>query len=69
VDGYGPSTKTLFQYHGCHFHGGSAYCKQGNVRELFQKSRQQEEKIKNADYNLVVVWECKAPGYKDITHE
>ena len=20
-------------------------------------------------YNLVVVWECKAPGYKDITHE
>jgi len=67
VDGYEPSTKTVFQYHGCHFHGCSAYCKQDNARELFQKTPQQEEKIKNAGYNLVVVWECKAPGY--ITHE
>jgi len=58
-----------FQYHGCHFHGCSAHCKQDNTRELFQKTRQQEEKIKNAGYNLVAVWECKAPGYKDITHE
>jgi len=55
----------VFQYHGCHFHGCSAHCK----RELFHKTRQQEEKIKNAGYNLVVVWECKAPGYKDITHK
>jgi len=47
----------------------SAHCKQDIARELFQKTRQQEEKIKNAGYNLVVVWECKAPGYKDITHE
>jgi len=69
VDGYEPSTKTVFQYHGCHFHGCSAYCKQDNARDLFQKTRQQVEKIKNAGCNLVVVWECEAPGYKDITHE
>jgi len=62
VDGYEPSTNTVFQYHGCHFHGCSAHCKQDNSRELFQKTRQQEEKIKNAGYNLVVVCECKAPG-------
>jgi len=59
----------VFQYHGCYFHGCSVHCKQDDARELFQKTRQQEEKIKNAGYNLVVVWECKAPDYKDITHE
>jgi len=42
VDGNEPSTKTVFQYHGCHFHGCSAHCKQDNARELFQKTRQQE---------------------------
>ena len=69
VDGYEPTTKTVFQYHGRHFHGCSAHCKQDNVRELLKKTQQQEQKIKNAGYNLVVVWECKAPGYKNITHE
>ena len=42
VDGNEPSTKTVFQYHGCHFHGCSAHCKQDNASELFQKTRQQE---------------------------
>ena len=69
VDGYEPSTKTVFQYHGCHFHACSTHCKQNNARELFRKTRQQEEKSKNAGYTLVVAWECKAPGYKVITHE
>jgi len=35
MDGYEPSTKTVFQYDGCHFHGCSAHCKQDNARELF----------------------------------
>ena len=25
--------------------------------------------VKNAGYNLVVVWECKAPGYKAVAHK
>jgi len=40
-----------------------------NARELLKKTQQQEQKIKKAGYSLVVVWEYKAPGYKDITHE
>jgi len=40
-----------------------------NARELLKKTQQQEQKIKKAGYSLVVVWESKAPGYKDITHE
>ena len=69
VDGYEPTTKTVFQYHGCHFHGCPAHCKQHNARELLNKTRQQEQKIKNAGYNLVVAWECKAPGYKSVAQE
>ena len=64
VDGYEPTTKTafgVFQYHGCYFHGCSAHCKQGNARELLKKTQQQERRIKDAGYNLVVAWECKAP--------
>jgi len=55
VDGYESITKTVFQYHGCKFHGCHAHCKQGNARDLFQKTQQQEHKIMNAGYNLVVV--------------
>ena len=29
----------------------------------------QELKIRNADYNLVIVWECNAPGYKQLAFE
>src|SRR6218665_1028279 len=66
VDGYEPTTKTVFQYHGCHFHGCPTHCKQDNAWELLKKTRQQERKIKAAGYTLVVVWECKAPGYKAL---
>ena len=69
VDGYEPTTKTVFQYHGCHFHGCPAHCKQGNARVLLRKTQQQDQKIRDAGYNLVVVWECKAPGYKAIAHK
>jgi len=69
VDGYEPTTITVFQYHGCHFLGCFAHCKQDNACELFQKTRQQEKKFKNAGYNLVLIWEFKAPGYEDKTHE
>ena len=61
VDGYEPTTKTVFQYHGCHFHGCLAHCKQNDARELLRKTRQQEQKIKNTGYNLV----C----YKAVAHE
>jgi len=45
VDGYEPTTNTVFQYHGCYFLGCFAHCKQDNARELFQKTRQQEKKL------------------------
>jgi len=51
VYGYEPSTKTVFQYR-LSLSRLSCHCKQDNARELFQKTRQQEEKTKNAGYNL-----------------
>jgi hypothetical protein len=66
VDGYEPTTKTVFQYHGCQFHGCSAHCKRNNARELRKKTRQQEQKIKDAGYQLVVVWECHNPKRENI---
>jgi len=69
VDGCEPTTKTVFQYHGCHFHGCPAHCKQGKAREMLKKTQQQERKIKDAGYNLVVAWECKAPSYRPLALE
>jgi hypothetical protein len=68
VDGYEPTSKTVFQYHGCHFHGCPAHCKLDKAEQtlLLKKTRQQEQKIKNAGYNLVVVWECQNPPKLDI---
>jgi len=66
VDGYEPFTQKAFQYHGCHFHGCAAHCKQANARELVNKTHQQEQKIRDAGYTLVSVWECEAPGYKPL---
>jgi len=63
------NNKTVFQYHGCHFHCCPAHCKQDNARELLRKTQQQELKIRNAGYNLVIVWECNAPGYKQLDFE
>ena len=58
MDGYEPRTKTVFQYHGCHWHGCPAHCKQTDARDRVKKTRQQEHKIKAAGYTLLVVWEC-----------
>ena len=46
-----------------------AHCKQGKAREMLNKTQQQERKIKDADDNLVLAWECKAPGYKPLALE
>ena len=67
VDGYESITKTVFQYHGCKFHDCAAHCEQGKARDLFQKTQQQEQKIKAAGYTLVVTWECNKPQQEKIT--
>jgi len=67
VDGYEPITKTVFQYHGCHWHGCPAHCKQTDARDHLNKTQQQEQKIKAAGCTLVVAWECNKPQQQKIT--
>jgi len=65
VDGYEPITKTVFQYHGCHWHGCPAHCKQTDARDRLNKTQQQA--VKAAGYTLVVAWECNKPQQQKIT--
>jgi len=44
VDGYEPTTKTVFQYHECHWHGCPAHCKQTDATDRLNKTQQQQQK-------------------------
>ena len=78
VDGYHPETKTVFQFHGCHWHG-CIQCfpnpeqrteviridKNGNetTRELAHiKTLARSEEIRHLGYNLVERWEHEQPS-------
>ena len=77
VDGYHPETKTVFQFHGCHWHG-CIQCfphpeqrtevihvdKNGNetTRKIaYLKTLARSEVIRNSGYNLVERWEHERP--------
>lgn len=61
VDGYEPKIKTVFQYHGCYWHGCPAHCKRGNAPDLYTKTKKRDKQIRDAGFNLVVTWECEQP--------
>ena len=69
VDGYDPITKTVFEFHGCEYHGCKK-CKPNarhmktfhhpdrTVEELFQVTERKTELLKQAGYNVMEQWEC-----------
>ena len=78
VDGYHPETKTVFQFHGCHWHG-CIQCfpnreqrneviridKNGieTTRKIaYIKTLARSEEIRNLGYNLVERWEYEKPS-------
>ena len=78
VDGYHPETKTVFQFHGCHWHG-CIQCfpnpeqrteviridKNGKetTREIaYLKTLARSDEIRNLGYNLVERWEHEEPS-------
>ena len=72
VDGYNHETKTVFQFHGCIWHGCSKHSIQPNAIEVYNKTLEVEQKIRDAGYNLVVMWQhdlpkiCKSIKLEDI---
>ena len=64
ADGYCKETNTVFEFHGTIFHGDPRLCNQNefnyfgkNYGELYQKTLEREQQIKDLGYNLVVMWE------------
>jgi len=64
ADGYCKETNTIYEFHGTIYHGDPRCCNPidynylgKNYGELYQKTLDREQEIKNLGYNLVVMWE------------
>ena len=65
IDGYEPSTITVYQYHGCEWHGCTCLKGRTNTdKNRYVETKDMEEWIKERGYNVVSVWECEKPSKK-----
>ena len=72
VDGYEPKSNTIFQYHGCKWHG--CPCQKRKERnsleealiaeQRYAKTIELEKKMKEQGFKIVSVWECEKPELK-----
>ena len=74
VDGYEPETNTVYQFHGCHWHGHT--CLKNRTKREQKRDEdtcQIDWLIKNkgwdTKYNLVSIWECEEPILKKVRFE
>ena len=66
VDGYDPKSKTIFQYHGCWWHGfrrcfpdRDKRIAHGNTgEELYMATLERTRALINAGYSVIEKWEC-----------
>ena len=67
VDGYEPESKTIFQYHGCKWHGCPCQKERNSLEEKrYTKTIDLEKKMKEQEFNLISVWECEKPELKKM---
>jgi hypothetical protein len=70
VDGFDPTTNTVYEFYGDYFHGNAEYydpvwthrLTKKTFGELYRLTMEKERMIKEAGYNLVTIWEsdfCK----------
>ena len=69
MDGYDPIKKTVFEFHGCEFHG-CPKCKPNNrhvktwhhpdrtVDEMFELTKKKTDVLRKAGYTVKEEWEC-----------
>ena len=79
VDGYEPKTRTIFQYHGCKWHGcpcqksgssGQSSKERNSLDEKkYSKTIELQEKMKEQGFKLFSVWECEKPELKKMELE
>ena len=68
VDGYDPTTNTVYEFNGCFFHGcptcfnnrDQTHPKLGNqtMKEVYQSTMQRIAHLQYSGYNVIVMWEC-----------
>ena len=63
VDGYEPTTNTVYEYYGCKWH--ECPCS-SNETIKYNETLRKEKVIKDLGYNLVSVWECEKPDLKYV---
>jgi hypothetical protein len=72
VDGYDPTTNTLFMYHGTHWHGDFREKSPSDVnknngmtyQELNDRTKRMEQKYLDMGYNLKIIWEIDWNNFK-----
>ena len=70
VDGYVPKTRTIFQYHGCKWHGCPCQKERNSLDEKkYSKTIELQEKMKEQGFKLFSVWECEKPELKKMELE
>ena len=70
VDGYEPKTRTIFQYHGCKWHGCPCQKERNSLgEERYAKTKELEKKMKEQGFKLISVWECEKPELKKMELE
>ena len=74
VDGYEPETNTVYQFHGCHWHGHTCLKnrtkkQQKRYKDTCQIDRLIENNGWDTKYNLVSTWEWEEPILKKVWFE
>ena len=65
VDGYESESNTIFQYHGCKWHGCPCRKERNSLEEeRYAKTIELEKKMKKQGFEIVSVWECEKPELK-----
>ena len=74
VDGYELETHTVYQFHGCHWHGHTSLKdRTKRQQKRYEGTCQIDWLIKNngcdINYSLVSIWECEEPIFKKVRLE
>ena len=74
VDGYEPKTNTVYQFHGCHWHGHTSLKdRTRRQQKRYKDTCQIDRLIKNngwdTKYKLVSTWEYEEPILKKVRFE
>ena len=77
VDGYDPKSETIFQYHGCRWHGcrrcfadrGTITAHGKNREELYTATVERTRALRKAGYRVIEKWECDDIKTKETNPE